>query len=136
MRAAERDAAITVISYTDAPGHTEYLVRTQLAAGGPHHDAQHRFNAFRTLHASIQVELGLAAAFPLPKLLFNTDSTKQERVGKLQEYLRDAVAAATRRGAGMPLALRAFLNLPDTAPACAPAPSPPVPLRPRLWSLR
>ena len=37
-----------MIEYTDAPGHTEYVIHSQLVAGGPHHEAQERFEAFRT----------------------------------------------------------------------------------------
>ena len=137
---------VCVTGYTEASGHTEYLLRSQLSEGGAQHRSQHRFNDFRALHTAIQPELGLPPTFPLPQLWFHGDAVKQERARSLQAYLRQAAAAAKARVGGLPPALSAFLQLPapsspvqpqpavaaalvvaapQPAPAPAPAPAPP-----------
>ena len=86
---------VCVTGYTDAPGHTEYIITTDFedTAGKRHSVSKmHRFSAFQDLHADIQLKLGLPTTLPVAKTLMTTSAVKDERVVKFQEYLRNAVA--------------------------------------------
>ena len=86
---------VCVTGYTDAPGHTEYIITTDFEdTSGKRHSVSkmHRFSAFQDLHADIQLKLGLPTTLPVAKTLMTTSAVKDERVVKFQEYLRNAVA--------------------------------------------
>ena len=86
---------VCVTGYTDAPGHTEYIITTDYEdTEGKRHSVNkmHRFSAFQDLHADIQLKLGLPTTLPVAKTLMTTSAVKDERVVKFQEYLRNAVA--------------------------------------------
>ena len=86
---------VCVTGYTDAPGHTEYIISTDYEdTEGKRHSVSkmHRFSAFQDLHADIQLKLGLPTTLPVAKTLMTTSAVKDERVVKFQEYLRNAVA--------------------------------------------
>ena len=106
---------VSVPSWSDKKGHTEYLVSTALnaqPAGNIH--TYRRFSDFITLHSRIQKPLGLVLDFPVPKTPFVTDGVKRYRMRALQGYLRHAIDQSIfKRGArceDMPSALFEFVG--------------------------
>ena len=68
---------VCVTGYTDAPGHTEYIITTDFedTAGKRHSVSKmHRFSAFQDLHADIQLKLGLPTTLPVAKTLMTTSA--------------------------------------------------------------
>ena len=95
---------VCVTGYTDAPGHTEYIITTDFedTAGKRHSVSKMHASGFQDLHAN--PALGLPTTLPVVKTLMTTSAVKDERVAKFQEYLRNAGRA--RRAAPAPAASR------------------------------
>lgn len=123
-RAVSESLDVSVPSWSDKKGHTEYLVSTALCAqpAGSIH-TYHRFSDFITLHSRIREPLHLVRDFPVPKAPFVTDGVKRYRMRALQGYLRHAIdAAASRCGTrceDMPVALFEFLGADALRPLLA-----------------
>jgi len=87
---------INVPGYTDVTGHTEYIIKTTV--GDQQFVVQHRFSNFLELHDVLITKLSkLPAVFPVGKSVFNSETVKQGRVEKLQEYLRTCVKLSGER---------------------------------------
>ena len=106
---------VSVPSWNDKKGHTEYLISTALnaqQAGAVH--VHRRFSDFITLHSRVQKTLGLVSDFPVPKTPFVTDGVKRYRMRALQGYLRHAIdQSISKRGPrceDMPIALLEFVG--------------------------
>ena len=115
---------VSVPSWSDKKGHTDYLISTALDAqpSGSIHN-YHRFSEFITLHSRIQEPLGLVFEFPVPKTPFVTDGVKRYRMRALQGYLRHAVdQSISKRGPrceDMPSALYEFVGADALQPLLA-----------------
>ena len=115
---------VSVPSWSDKKGHTEYLISTALNAqpsGAVH--VYRRFSDFITLHSRLQEPLGLVKDFPVPKTPFVTDGVKRYRMRALQGYLRHAIdQSISKRGPrceDMPSALFEFVGADALRPLLA-----------------
>jgi len=109
---------VSIMSWSDTKGHTEYLISTGLRAQpAACVSVSRRFSGFVRLHDQICAPLDLERTFPVPKTPFVTDSVKRYRMRALQGYLRHALAATLyprdAHGRSMPpslVALSEFLG--------------------------
>ena len=101
---------ITVPGWTDASGHTEYIIKT-VSAGEHHASVQHRFSSFTELHSVLVTRLAkLPTQFPCAKTVSKASETvKRDRVEKLQNYLRLVVQLSDN--AGPPREFLKFLRI-------------------------
>lgn len=87
---------VMVTGYADQSGHTEYVIKSSV--DDVQTTSQQRYSSFVGLHDTLATKLSkLPAAFPVGKAMFMSAAIKQERVAKLQAYLRTAVAAGGER---------------------------------------
>ena len=119
---ALKEFLVSVQSWSDAKGHTEYTITTSMSGSAAAWvTTSRRFSDFILLHSRICTPLGLRREFPVPKTPFVTDGVKRFRLRALQGYLRHACAAAVARagpstsdgtlGSELPMALSEFLGL-------------------------
>ena len=122
VRTALKEFLVSIQSWSDAKGHTEYTITTSMSGSAAAWvTTSRRFSDFILLHSRICSPLGLRREFPVPKTPFVTDGVKRFRLRALQGYLRHACAAAVARagpstsdgtlGSELPMALSEFLGL-------------------------
>ena len=103
--ARHADVAVAITGYTDAPGHTVYVIATEATVGGVRvrYTSQQRFSAFVDLHEKLRhrqpaIMARMPSEFPVPKALFNGSAElKLQRVAQLQSYLQMLVGASAGR---------------------------------------
>ena len=99
--------AISVPGYTDVTGHTEYIIKT--VVNDQHFATQHRFSNFLELHDAMLSKLSkLPTSFPIAKSMFGGGAVKNDRVRKLEDYLKNVVQLSGERP---PPALLKFLRV-------------------------
>lgn len=105
------ELVVNVTGYADHSGHTEYVIKSSV--DDVQSTVQQRYSAFVELHDTLVTKLSkLPASFPVGKAMFMNSTIKQERVAKLQAYLRTAIAAGGERP---PRELLRFLRIDPAA---------------------